>query len=1555
MTSSASRWRAAFAFCACLLLVPDGAALAFGVRPKSGRFDARVIENPVGALDVATTPVSSLAAGEAVRAPWDAFRAAHGSAWSIYLDRRSGAPLLVEGEGIPWAAGKDATVDSLGKSLRAFIASNKAMLLADDSELVLDHEASGLLSPDVWQIAFNREIGGVPVAGERYVFTIGHGNLVSFGTPRWSRIDVGPIPAIDSAEALARMTAYMGLTTADGVELVDKGALQIIPLRDGPAKSPADGPYRGAIGSGYASALVWRLTLRVDGEPGTWEAQVDATSGAIVSFTDVNDYAQAKGGVYPVSDDQNPPDGVEQLNWPMPYADIASGTQQTASALGLFTCNGAHAVTTLTGPYVRVVDTCGPISQSVACDNDLDLGSSAGIDCAVPAGTAVDNLGDTHASRAGFYHLNRIAEHARVWLPSRTWLASQLTDNVNLNQTCNAYWNGSSVNFFQSGGGCNNSGEIAGVFLHEWGHGLDANDGGGSENPGEAYADVISFLSTHASCIGRGFFQSGFCSGYGDACLTCTGIRDQDFAQHLSGVPATPQDYVANHCGSGTGPCGREVHCEGHVGAEALWDLAARDLPASGLDAASSWQLADKLWYKSRLGSGGNAYNCALPSSDGCGATTWFTKLRAVDDDDGNLANGTPHAAAIYAAFNRHAIACGLATDAANQNSTACPSIGASTLTATAGSAAAQLTWTAVANATAYNVLRNDASCTAGSTIIATVPGTTFTDTNLADGFPEYYSVQAVRANAACDGPLSNCRGVTPQPFAGLVKLNAASYSCQATINVSVNDANIGGPTTTVKLTSAAEPSGETITLTQVAPGSVKYVGTIATTAAPAAADGLLSVAGGDTITATYVDANDGQGGVNVTRTTTATTDCIAPIISNVSANDITGNSAHIAWTTNESATSVVHYGLSGPPGSTASLGAQAMAHGLDLAGLAECSLYFYSVESADAVGNIALDDNAGADYAFATGKNANFNFASTDGPVPIPDNLPAGATSSIVITDNKLVQNVKVTLNLTHTFDRDLVITLIPPAGAPVTLSMRRGASGHNFVATVFDDAATASIAAGTAPFTGSFRPETPLAAVIGIDAAGTWQLHVVDTEANDVGTIDDWTLSLTYPTASCGPHASFQSQSRVADTCSLGGAGSGNGNWDAGELVNFKIDVANDGTGTLTNVVATITATTPGVVMVDGTANVPAIPAGTSADSIAPNFTAYLPANLPCGGTIGFHVAIASDQGSWSGSFTHGVGQPGLIVGTALNEDFAGGIPATWGVVDGGSGGGLASTWTTANPGGRTFSAPLGNPVAIVDSDFAGPISTVLQDEQLITPAMNLASAAAVTLEFDQYYLHYAFGLVEVADVDVKSSATGGAWVNLLEQSQTDSPNPDHQTIDISAEAAGAINVQVRFHYYNGHYDYWWEVDNVKVSYVANAPCNMPACASTPPGLAKPVADGSFGTAMKASRNDFAGTSLGVTWDVSTCTSSNHHVLYGNLANVAAAAVTGSVCSLGVSGAATWTGVPAGNLWFVVVGDNNGTIEGSWGKTTSGERGGASASGYCGTTGRDNASTCP
>ncbi len=1535
-----------------LTLAASTPALAFQVRQDKSRFDALVVADPSLTTAVATTPVESLSPGTPERIAWQNFKLARGAAWRVVLDRRSGAPLLVEGPGIRW--GGRLEIDEIETSLRAFLAENRSILLANDAELTLDRAASGPEASDVRQVVFDRVVGGVPVAGDRYVFTFGHGNLIAFGASRWTPIDTDPAPAIDASEAFRRLAQYMRLEPDDTAKIVLPASLAFVPL---PSRGDAGaaGPYAGEIGHGYASALVWRLAVAVFGEPGTWVALVDAHDGRIRGFWDDDRYAQVKGGAQPESVDGICPSGCEQPGFPMPYANLTIGASaSTAGPMGLFTCapGGSTATTTLAGPYARISDNCGAVSRSVTCDADLDLGLSAGSDCSVPAGASA---GDTRSARTDFYHVNRLKEHARAWLPSNLWLTQQTTVNVNVNATCNASWGSGTLNMYKSGGGCNNTGEIPGVVQHEWGHGMDENDGGGFDNPSEAYADITELLTDHTSCIGRGFLQSGTCSGYGDTCLSCTGIRDMDWDQHANHQPATPSGFVSSACGSGSGPCGREVHCEGYVGGESLWDLAARDLPASGLDAATAWQVVDRLWYQSRTGSGGNAYTCALPSSDGCASTSWFSKLRAVDDDDGNLANGTPHAAAIFAAFNRHKIACGTAADASNQSTSACPALSAPSVTATAGTNSVALAWTAVPSAASYRVLRNDMGCGYSATVVAgvTAPTTTFTDTGLANGFGLYYRVQAVGANGSCDGTVSACRTATPQPFAGTVALDRAIYACLSTIGITVTDGNVGGPTASVTVRSTSEPGGEIVVLSQVSPGSASYSGTLAATAGTAAADGLLSVAHGDAITVDYIDADDGTGGTNVPRQATASADCVAPAISGVQARDVTGNSARITWSTDEPGSSLVHYGPSSPPASTASTAGLQAAHSVPLAGLAECTPYIFSVTSADAPGNSATDDASGAYYAFTTGKNSAASFSSGDTPIAIPDNNATGATSTIVVVDTKTVLDVNATVNITHTFDGDLTLTLIAPNGTQITLANTRGGSGDNFTATVFDDEAAAAIGSGAAPFTGSFRPETPLSAADGIPANGAWKLKAVDSANIDTGRIESWTLTLTFASQQCGPHASYESNAAVQDVCDTGGAG-GDGTWDAGERVQFDVRVTNDGTQALTGVTATLTASTAGVTLLDASASYPDIPSGASSGSQAPFFTATLPPDLPCGSDVLFQLRIDAAQGSWTGSFTHKAGR--ILPGnqTPLNETFASGIPGTWAIVDGGSGGGNAATWTTSDPGSRAMTAPLASPVAIIDSDWANIGAT--QDEQLVTPVLDLQGAATATLQWDQYFRWYSAGQNEIGDVDVKSSKTGGAWVNVLRLQGASTADPDHRSVDVTAQAAGAADAQVRFHYYNASYEWWWQVDNVRVDTTAPAGCAMTVCGAAPPPAPKPVPDGSFGAPMTASRTDPSGSTIDVAWDVATCVSTDQDLLYGSLAGIASATIDGGVCSIGVGGHATWSNVPAGNLWFVIVGTDGAGTEGSWGTDGAGApRGGSTPSGQCGNTARNNGGTCP
>jgi subtilisin-like proprotein convertase family protein len=132
---------------------------------------------------------------------------------------------------------------------------------------------------------------------------------------------------------------------------------------------------------------------------------------------------------------------------------------------------------------------------------------------------------------------------------------------------------------------------------------------------------------------------------------------------------------------------------------------------------------------------------------------------------------------------------------------------------------------------------------------------------------------------------------------------------------------------------------------------------------------------------------------------------------------------------------------------------------------------------------------------------------------VAILDNATVIAT--LPISSTATVRDINVRVNLTHTFDGDLILTLISPAGIRVPLVNRRGGIGDNFTNTVFDDEAATSITTGAAPFTGTFRPEAALSAFDNRTINGTWRLEIRDAAPRDVGRLLSWaiTAQLTGP----------------------------------------------------------------------------------------------------------------------------------------------------------------------------------------------------------------------------------------------------------------------------------------------------------------------------------------------------------------------------------------------------------------------------------------------------------
>lgn len=103
-----------------------------------------------------------------------------------------------------------------------------------------------------------------------------------------------------------------------------------------------------------------------------------------------------------------------------------------------------------------------------------------------------------------------------------------------------------------------------------------------------------------------------------------------------------------------------------------------------------------------------------------------------------------------------------------------------------------------------------------------------------------------------------------------------------------------------------------------------------------------------------------------------------------------------------------------------------------------------------------------------------------------------------------------QICLNINHTYDADLTIKLIAPDGTIIKLIDNNGGSGNNFSNTCLRSDVSTSIASGSAPFSGIYKPIEQIGLINnGQNPNGTWQLEVRDNSTNDQGTLNNWTLT--------------------------------------------------------------------------------------------------------------------------------------------------------------------------------------------------------------------------------------------------------------------------------------------------------------------------------------------------------------------------------------------------------------------------------------------------------------
>ncbi|MFM7054992.1 MAG: T9SS type A sorting domain-containing protein [Bacteroidota bacterium] len=362
--------------------------------------------------------------------------------------------------------------------------------------------------------------------------------------------------------------------------------------------------------------LVYEINVEnrdAEGMPGRYYTLVDANNGEVlyrtnrivhISNTDVN----ISGTLY-TTHPYNP-STVEPLR---NLKVVQGGTTYYTDSTGFLGLNNTTATTatvSLEGRWVRVrtnnatpswTVNLSPGANSVTADNNTDI-----------------------KQRTTYHAVNTVHDFMKSFYPSFTGLDFALPANVDLAGNCNAFYDGSSINFYAAGGGCNATSLVSDVCYHEYGHGINDKfyqaqgfsfDNGGM---GEGYADIWALGITDSPILGIGFYQNNP-TGF---------VRRYDINKKVF-----PQDLVG------------QVHADGEIIAGCFWDTY--------LNLGNLQQMMDLF---------AESFYAGITGPDGSEGQLYQDVLYEVltlDDNDGDLTNGTPNFCDITSGFAIHGITLG--------------------------------------------------------------------------------------------------------------------------------------------------------------------------------------------------------------------------------------------------------------------------------------------------------------------------------------------------------------------------------------------------------------------------------------------------------------------------------------------------------------------------------------------------------------------------------------------------------------------------------------------------------------------------------------------------------------------------------------------------------------------------------------------------------------------------------------------------------------------------------------------------------------------------------
>jgi subtilisin-like proprotein convertase family protein len=357
---------------------------------------------------------------------------------------------------------------------------------------------------------------------------------------------------------------------------------------------------------GYQLVRVQEFEVKTRGD--RYIAQVEAATGRIFELAPTKFYARGRARAH-----------IHPRLWKDELVDTGLSHLQLTTTAGQVTTseNGSFEVATAQTPalngFVGSSLKVSPVTGDIAKSTGTLTGNAWDVFFA-KEGAAATHEDKAIAQSMIYVHTNKIIDHAKKYI-SADWLNAQLTANANLASSCNAHWDGSTINLYSagdySGMTCVNTGLISDVVYHEWGHGLDDHTGGIEDGAySEGFGDICSLLMTASPELAPNFTTDGM------------------MVRELVTDKIYPQDRG-------------QVHDEGLIIGSTFYDLFLA-LEASYGREKSLDMIANY------------AFKSILTASK---YTDVYDALLVIDDNDANLTNGTPNLCTINEAFSAHGLA----------------------------------------------------------------------------------------------------------------------------------------------------------------------------------------------------------------------------------------------------------------------------------------------------------------------------------------------------------------------------------------------------------------------------------------------------------------------------------------------------------------------------------------------------------------------------------------------------------------------------------------------------------------------------------------------------------------------------------------------------------------------------------------------------------------------------------------------------------------------------------------------------------------------------------